>query len=300
MWKKLIQPTAARERTRREQRLFLLFRSNTIYSFLLIAVQTYISNELIWLTNFLKFQEVIILGLFVLEYVMRIRLAKNKRLYMHSFFGIIDLFACIPILQLFLPNTALFGSVTAGLQVLSATRILKFIRFILANKDALPTKIPQQILQVLRQQQRLLLQILSIILSLAMTRAVLVYLVEHPVQPDKFANIFDAFWWAFITFTTVGYGDLYPITTFGRIIAMLLSLLGIAVFSIPTTIISSTLISRIHLQRNQQVQKPQTLQQQLHDLQQTYEQKLLSESEYQQLRNRVLAQYGLIKGDKSN
>ena len=76
-----------------------------------------------------------------------------------------------------------------------------------------------------------------------------VFSFEHAAQPDKFKNLFDAVWWSFQTGSTVGYGDSVPITVPGRIIAMMLSILGLASFSIPTTIISTGFIQKNRTQR---------------------------------------------------
>ncbi|AMP20231.1 hypothetical protein AZF37_02730 [endosymbiont 'TC1' of Trimyema compressum] len=71
-----------------------------------------------------------------------------------------------------------------------------------------------------------------------------VFSFEHAAQPEKFRNLFDAVWWSFQTGSTVGYGDIVPITVPGRLAAMILSILGIASFSIPTTIISTGFIQK--------------------------------------------------------
>ena len=65
------------------------------------------------------------------------------------------------------------------------------------------------------------------------------YYCEHEVQPDKFENAFSGLWWAVATLTTVGYGDIYPITMLGKIISALLALLGIGLVAVPTGIISA-------------------------------------------------------------
>lgn len=69
--------------------------------------------------------------------------------------------------------------------------------------------------------------------------SVLMYYCEHDVQPDKFKNAFSGLWWAIATLTTVGYGDIYPITIFGKILSGILALLGIGLIAVPTGIISS-------------------------------------------------------------
>ena len=69
--------------------------------------------------------------------------------------------------------------------------------------------------------------------------AIIMYYFEGPVQPEQFPNIISSLWWAICTLTTVGYGDVYPITTVGRLFASLISLVGIGIIAIPTGIIAS-------------------------------------------------------------
>ena len=77
------------------------------------------------------------------------------------------------------------------------------------------------------------------------------YGVENPVQPDKFPNIFASLWWAVATLTTVGYGDIYPITTLGKIISGVVSILGIGLIALPTGIISAGFIEKINQTKNE-------------------------------------------------
>jgi voltage-gated potassium channel len=75
--------------------------------------------------------------------------------------------------------------------------------------------------------------------------AFLMYHVESPAQPDKFTNIFSSLWWAIATLTTVGYGDIAPITTLGKIISGIVAILGIGLIALPTGIISSGFVSKL-------------------------------------------------------
>ena len=65
------------------------------------------------------------------------------------------------------------------------------------------------------------------------------YSVEHDIQPDKFKNAFSGLWWAVATFTTVGYGDIYPVTAAGKVLSSIIALLGIGLVAVPTGIISA-------------------------------------------------------------
>jgi voltage-gated potassium channel len=76
--------------------------------------------------------------------------------------------------------------------------------------------------------------------------ASLLYLLEHQAQPDKFDSIPDTLWWAVTTLTTIGYGDIYPITPWGKLVASVLSILGIGVFALPTAILTAAILDGSH------------------------------------------------------
>ncbi len=80
--------------------------------------------------------------------------------------------------------------------------------------------------------------------------SILMYNIESTVQPDKFANAFDALWWAIATLTTVGYGDVYPITVAGKILSIIIAILGIGMVAVPTGIITAGFSEVINKQKS--------------------------------------------------
>ena len=90
-----------------------------------------------------------------------------------------------------------------------------------------------------------------------MVASLVIYSVEHEAQPDVFRNAFSGMWWAVATLTTVGYGDIYPVTVIGRIFGAVIALLGIGMVAIPTGIISSGLMERISGDKAEQEQEDQ-------------------------------------------
>ena len=101
----------------------------------------------------------------------------------------------------------------------------------------------QLILKVMKSVRSELLTAFTACLIIICFSAILVYFVEKGAQPEVFKNIGDSMWWAVITFTTVGYGDIYPVTPIGRILCAFISFVGIAMLAIPTGIISSAFIT---------------------------------------------------------
>ena len=85
--------------------------------------------------------------------------------------------------------------------------------------------------------------------------AILMYYLERSAQPDAFGNIGDGLWWSIVAFTTVGYGDLYPITPLGRILSSVISLVGIAMIALPTGIMSSAFMSGMQKKRKEKENK---------------------------------------------
>ena len=170
---------------------------------------------------------------FAIEYLYRVIRAKHTLRFIFSFYGIIDVLSFLP----YLLSPALD---------LRALRLLRFLRFI-------------RLLKLIRYNQALLrfnrairLAKEEIIISITSTVVLIflaamgIYYFEHPAQPEVFASVFDALWWATATFTTVGYGDVYPITAGGRIFTMVILFLGLGLVAGTTGIFSSALLKVRH------------------------------------------------------
>ena len=125
-----------------------------------------------------------------------------------------------------------------ALQLLRLLRVLKMGRYGGAM---------DRFLAAIRQTKEELLIFSFIAMILLYLSAMGIYYFEHAAQPDKFSSLFDCIWWAAVTLTTVGYGDIYPITTGGRIFTVFILLLGLGLVAIPTGIVASALLA---LRRN--------------------------------------------------
>lgn len=188
--------------------------------------------------------ELFSVSIFTLEYVLRLITAdlkyKNNHYliaafkFIFSFFGLIDFLAILPFyLPLFLALDLRFIRL---LRLIRLFRILKLIRY---NSSLL------LVLQVLKEKRPELGITLFITFILMLLSSTLMYFVEHESQPEAFPNIIASFWWAIATLTTVGYGDVYPVTNMGKLIASFVAILGIGIVALPTGILSSAFYEMI-------------------------------------------------------
>ena len=98
---------------------------------------------------------------------------------------------------------------------------------------------------ILKENKDKFMVVIQLSSILMLVSAPIMYYLENSVQPEIFSSIPSALWWSVITFTTVGYGDMYPITTLGKIVASFLSVLGIAFYAIPGAIFTSALLEKL-------------------------------------------------------
>jgi voltage-gated potassium channel len=178
--------------------------------------------------------EIISVLVFSVEYIYRtiLNFNRNKNLkYNYSFYGLIDLIAVLPF---FLPLAFAFDS--------RALRILRLIRALRVLKVSQHSKAVKHLLQVFKQIKGELTLTFFLSLILIVFSGIVVYYAENPSQPDVFNNIGNSIWWALATLTTVGYGDIYPITVLGNLIASFVAIVGIGLIAIPTGLISATYV----------------------------------------------------------
>ena len=190
------------------------------------------------LKSFLNGFELFSIIIFSIEYILRVWTAtcqypeKNHFVarirYVFSFMALIDL---ISILPFYLP---LFFS--TDLRILRSLRLIRLFRILKINRY---TYAMQKVLLVMKNKSIELISSIFVIFILMLISSVLMYSVESSVQPEIFKNGFSGLWWAVATFTTVGYGDIYPITNIGRFLSAIIALLGIGLVAVPTGIITS-------------------------------------------------------------
>ena len=181
---------------------------------------------------------------FCIEYVLRIWTAdllypgvsRGRAVwkFLHSYDGIVDLFTILPFFYL------------SGFIVFRMLRVVRIFHLFRINAQYDSFNI---IVKVLNDKKNQILSSLFIIFVLTMASGVGIYHAEHSAQPEVFANAFSGIWWSVSTLLTVGYGDIYPITVIGRIMAILIAFLGVGAVAIPTGIISAGFVE--HYSKNQ-------------------------------------------------
>jgi voltage-gated potassium channel len=185
-----------------------------------------------WLWN-----ERVIACLFSCEYLARWMTAKNRLRYPVSLLAIIDLVAILPF---YVGLVVDFRS----LKLIRTLRILRLFKLYRHNRAL------QNVLYGFRRVKDELTVIGFVVIIVIMFSAVAMYEFEHEAQPKAFARLSDAIWWAIITLTTVGYGDIYPITIGGRLIAILTMIIGTGIFGTFISLIGSSFVATMREEAN--------------------------------------------------
>jgi voltage-gated potassium channel len=180
----------------------------------------------------LQIIEIFCIVIFTIEYLVRIYVADRKLKFIFSFFGIVDLLAISPFYLSF------------GVD-LRSLRTLRFVRLFRVFKLVRYNKAIRHITNAIKTAKEEIFLFLFITIILIYLSAVGIYYFENEAQPDHFSSIFSSLWWAIVTLTTVGYGDIYPITVGGRVFTFFILLIGLGIVAIPTGIISSALTKTI-------------------------------------------------------
>ncbi len=178
--------------------------------------------------GYLRLLEVFTISIFTIEYIARVYCAENKKKFIFSFFGIVDLLTILP----FYITTGLDLRSIRAFELLRLVRIFKLVRYNAAVRRF------NRAFQIAKEELILFLSASLIILYLS---SVGIYYFENPAQPDSFKSIFHSLWWAVATLTTVGYGDIYPITAGGKVFTFFVLIVGLGVVSIPAGLVASAL-----------------------------------------------------------
>lgn len=196
-------------------------------------------DQLSSFSGLFKIVEIVTVFVFCVEYILRIWTANYlyqevtaghaRFKFLISFDGIVDLLTIIP--AFFLSGFVIF-------RMLRVARIFHLFR-LNAKYDSFNV-----ITTVLYEKRNQIISSVFIVLILMLASSLCMYSVEHEAQPAVFRNAFSGIWWSMSTLLTVGYGDIYPITTLGRIMAICIAYLGVGAVAIPTGIISAGFVEQ--------------------------------------------------------
>ncbi len=193
--------------------------------------------------------EEITVAFFAVDYVLRVWAApyphedlprrQATKKYLLSFTGVVDLLSFLPhYLPVVFP---------AGAAVFRLFRVVRILRLFQVNAYYNSIHVITAVISSKKQQ---LFSSVFIILVLMVASSLCMYSLEHEAQPEVFSNAFSGIWWAVSTLLTVGYGDIYPITTLGKIFSIIITFLGVGMVAIPTGIISAGFVDQYsHLKR---------------------------------------------------
>jgi len=168
--------------------------------------------------------------LFTVEYILRLVSVKKPRVYVKSFYGVIDLISILPTyLSLFY----------LSLQSLLVFRIFRLLKLFRRLKIVRHFSGENTLINALRASKSRIILFLTTVVSVVIITGAIMYIIEGPVY--GFTNMFVSMYWAVVTMTTVGYGDVVPRTVLGKVFASILMILGYAIIAVPTGIISAEL-----------------------------------------------------------
>ena len=225
-------------------RMFDIFITVTIVANILVTfLQTF--DELAFLTTVFKGVEYVTIFIFCVEYILRIWTAeylypdksrgRSRLRFLVSFDGIVDFLTIVPVF--FLSGFVIF-------RMLRVARIFHLFR-LNAKYDSFNV-----ITTVLYEKRNQIISSVFIVLILMLASSLCMYSVEHDAQPTVFRNAFSGIWWSMSTLLTVGYGDIYPITPLGRVMAICIAYLGVGAIAIPTGIISAGFVEQYQRKSN--------------------------------------------------
>ncbi|MFN2457529.1 MAG: ion transporter [Chitinophagaceae bacterium] len=186
---------------------------------------------------------------FSIEYVLRVWSSNCDPKYKHSVYGrlrymvswgaLIDLLAIIPIY--------LHTILNFDLRVLRIMRLMRFFRLFRLTAYMQSAKL---VTNVFKSRANELVLSLVLVLFLFIISSCVMYFVEHPMQPEAFSSIPATMWWSIVSLTTVGYGDMRPITDLGKILTGVMLLIGVALLALPAGIITAGFLEELRLIKN--------------------------------------------------
>ena len=201
-----------------------------VYSIITLTLET-LPDLSLSQRRFFEISEVVCVSIFSVEYLTRLFKSSDKLKFVFSFMGVIDLISILP----FYLN---LGSGSRALRIIRLFRIFRLLKLARYNKAI--SRFHQAFISV---KEELVLFFLASFFLIYLV-SVGIYYFENEAQPQAFQSIIHSFWWSVVTLTTVGYGDVYPVTIGGKIFTFLVLMIGVGIITIPAGLIATAMMKR--------------------------------------------------------
>jgi voltage-gated potassium channel len=216
----------------------LLIQALIILSLVSFSLDT-LPDLPVYMREALRAIELVIVLVFSVEYILRIVVAEQRLRFIFSFNGLVDLLAILPF----------YLTVGVDLRSIRVIRLFRLFRLFKIFRYTETIERLRRALGLIQNELAIYLVATAVLLYLA---SVGIYHFESQAQPEVFASVFHSLWWALVTLTTVGYGDVYPVTVGGRIFTGLLMLIGVGVVAVPSGLVASALTQSLAQEKRRQ------------------------------------------------
>jgi voltage-gated potassium channel len=172
--------------------------------------------------------ETVTVIIFSLEYILRLYVSKNPLSYMFSFYGIVDILAILPF----------YINIFVDLRFLRVFRIFRVFRALKLLRYSKAIKRFNLAFKIVKEEVVLFIIVTIVLIFIS---SAIIYYFENESQPEVFSSIFHSAWWSIVTLTTVGYGDVYPITLGGKIFTFFVLMIGVGFVTVPAGLVATAL-----------------------------------------------------------
>lgn len=187
--------------------------------------------------------EYIFTAFFTFEYLTRIYCSPQPRKYIFSFFGIVDLLATLPLYIGLLFPGARYLLIIRAFRLIRIFRVFKLFHFL--NEG-------ERLLTALKDSSKKIAVFFLFVVILVTSIGTIMYMIEGSLHESQFSNIPNSIYWAIVTMTTVGYGDITPVTGFGKLLSALVMLIGYTIIAVPTGIVSASMMKDYKRRRDKE------------------------------------------------
>lgn len=202
-------------------------QSLILISLVAFSIETLPDNK-VEIKRIFSLIEIICVSIFSIEYVLRVSVAKKPLKYVFSFYGVIDLLAILPF----------YLKVAVDLRALRAFRVFRIFRALKLIRYNKALRRFNMAARIVKEEIILFFIVTAILIFLSASG---IFFFENEAQPESFSSIFHSLWWAIVTLTTVGYGDVVPITIGGKIFTFFVLVIGIGVVTVPAGLVATAL-----------------------------------------------------------